>query len=418
MNRDYLCIDLKSFYASVECVERGLDPLATNLVVADPDRSEKTICLAVSPSMKALGVKNRCRVFEIPPGIDYIMATPRMQLYIEYSSKIYSIYLQFISSEDIHVYSCDEAFLDVTDYLHLYDCDAKTLGKRILDEILKQTGLTATCGVGTNIYLAKIALDILAKHAPDYVGVLTEESYREKLWKHRPLTDFWRVGRGTAARLAKYGIETMEQIAKADEDFLHRIFGIDYELLYDHAWGIEPVTIADIKKYQPKTHSFTAGQVLPCDYSAEDAAIVIKEMADLLCLRLVDRDLFTESITLYVGYSNHCCVEPTNGTAKCSFPTSSAKQILPLVESLFYRVAVPGATIRRMSLCFNRVVPAEFQQYDLFTDPVSLEKERKMQKAALALQKRFGKNAVLKGMNLQENATTIERNGQIGGHKK
>ena len=274
----YLCIDLKSFYASVECVERGLDPMTTNLVVADPSRSEGTICLAVSPSMKALGVKNRCRVFEIPKSIDYIMAPPRLQKYIDYSAEIYGVYLNYISKDDIYVYSIDECFLDVTDYLKLYNKTPREMAVFLMGEITSQVGVRATCGIGTNLYLAKVALDITAKHSPDFIGELNEISYRETLWDHKPITDFWRVGRGTAKRLAKYGIYTMGDITEADEDLMYKVFGIDAELLIDHAWGLEPTTIKDIKAYKPKSNSLSRGQVLMRDYSFEEGRLIVKEM--------------------------------------------------------------------------------------------------------------------------------------------
>ncbi len=301
--RVYVCIDLKSFYASVECRERHLDPMTANLVVADPERTEKTICLAVSPAMKALGIPGRCRVFEIPEGINYIMAPPRMQLYIDYSAEIYGIYLKYISKEDIHVYSIDEVFMDVTDYLEMYQMSAKELSVRIMQDVLESTGITATAGIGTNLYLAKVALDITAKHVEDHIGILNEESYRMTLWDHKPLTDFWKVGRGTVSRLARAGITTMGEIAQADEDLLYRMFGVDAELLIDHAWGRESTTMADIKAYKPKSNSLSSGQVLPRDYHFDEARIVAKEMADSLCLELVDKGLVTDSVTLHAGYS-------------------------------------------------------------------------------------------------------------------
>ena len=282
-----LCIDLKSFYASVECVERGLDPMTANLVVADPERSDKTICLAITPAMKKLGIRNRCRVFEIPKAVPYIMAEPRMKLYIDYAAAIYNIYLNYISKEDIHVYSVDEAFLDVTSYLKLYHMTARELAKTIMQDILQQTGIQSTCGIGTNLYLAKVALDILAKHADDGIGYLDENLYREKLWQHKPLTDFWRIGPGISRKLANYGITTMESIASSNEDFLYRLFGIDAELLIDHAWGREPTTIADIKAYMPKTNCVTSGQVLMRDYEFAEGLLIVKEIADLLKLFLV-----------------------------------------------------------------------------------------------------------------------------------
>ena len=281
-DRMYICIDLKSFYASVECAERGLDPMTTNLVVADMSRTEKTICLAITPAMKALGVHNRCRIFEIPPNVDYIAATPRMQLYIDYAAEIYGIYLKYISKDDIYVYSIDEAFMDVTQYLKLYQMSARQLGQRIIDDIYNTLHIRATCGIGTNLYLTKIALDISAKHSPDFIGELTEEKYQKTLWNHTPLTDFWRVGPGTARRLATYGIYTMGQLAHTDEDFLYRLFGIDAELLIDHAWGREPVTMADIKAYKPQTNCLSSGQVLPYDYNFQDGSLIVKEMMDLM----------------------------------------------------------------------------------------------------------------------------------------
>lgn len=416
-DRIYLCIDLKTFYASVECVERGLDPLTTNLVVADPERTEKTICLAISPSMKALGIRNRCRVFEIPKSVKYIMAQPRMNLYIEYSATIYSIYLKYIAKEDIHVYSIDEAFMDVTDYLVMYQMTAKELGIKIMQDILQTTGITATCGIGTNLYLAKIALDITAKHVKDKIGILNEESYQNTLWNHKPLSDFWRIGAGTVKRLEHMGITTMGQVAEAKEDLLYKEFGIDAELLIDHAWGRETTTIADIKAYKPKNNSLTSGQVLACDYSFEECKLIVKEMADLLCLELVEKGLVTESITLLLGYSNTYDMEPARGTISMRVSSSSSRVILPYVEELYERIVDRSVPIRKVNLVFNRVMNEAYQQYDFFTDPVELEREHKMQMAMLDIKKKFGKNAILKGMNLEQGATTMERNRQIGGHK-
>lgn len=413
----YICIDLKSFYASVECVERGLDALTTNLVVADPERTEKTICLAVSPSLKALGVKNRCRVFQIPKNIKYIMAQPRMKLYLEYSANIYSIYLKYIAKEDIHVYSIDEAFLDVTDYLAMYQITAKELSIRIMQDIKENTGITATCGIGTNLYLTKVALDITAKHVNDNIGYLDEESYRKTLWNHRPLSDFWRIGAGTVKRLESVGIFTMEQIAHADEKLLYRLFGIDAELLIDHAWGRETTTIADIKAYIPKNNSLTSGQVLSRDYKHEEGLLIIKEMTDLLCLELVEKGLVTESVSLMLGYSNELALEPVRGTVSLSVATNSARTIIPQVTGLYERIASKELSIRRVNLSFNNVMDEAYEQYDLFTDPAELERERKMQQAVLHIKNKFGKNAILKGMNLESSGTTIERNRQIGGHR-
>lgn len=416
-DRLYMCIDLKSFYASVECVERGLDAMTTNLVVADPERTDKTICLAVSPSMKELGISNRCRVFQIPKDLEYIMAPPRMKLYIDYAADIYAIYLKYIAKEDIHVYSIDEAFLDVTDYLLMYQMGAKELGQTIMDDILRSTGITATCGIGTNLYLAKIALDITAKHTEDHIGYLTEAGYRQSLWNHQPITDFWRIGPGTARRLASLGIRTMREAAHFDEDTLYHVFGIDAELLIDHAWGRESTTIADIKNYKPQNNSLGSGQVLPRDYSFEEGLLIVKEMADLLTLELVDQGLVTNSVTLHVGYSNIYHKKPAHGTASPGVATSSSRRLMRTAKELYEHIVDPTIPIRRVTLTYNNVMEEYCQQYDLLYDPAEQEREQKMQKAMLAIKKRFGKNAVIKGMNLQKGATTLERNRQIGGHK-
>lgn len=415
--RTYLCIDLKSFYASVECVQRDLDPMTTNLVVADLSRSEKTICLAITPAMKELGISNRCRIFEIPKHISYIAAVPRMQLYINYAAEIYSIYLSYIAKEDIHVYSIDEAFMDVTDYLTLYGMTARQLGRKLLDDIYTRLGIRATCGIGPNLYLTKVALDITAKHAKDFIGELTEETYRETLWNHRPLTDFWRVGKGTARRLENAGIYTMGDIARADEDFLYHLLGIDAELLIDHAWGREPVTIADIKAYRAQTSCLSSGQVLARPYSYEEGVLIVKEMADLLCLELVDKKLVTRSVTLHIGYDNRQGADPAHGTIRLDDETSADLVIVPAVEKLYKQILNPALSIKRIHLTFQHVTPEEFHQYNFFTDAESLEKNRKIQEAVLSIKHKYGKNAILKGMNLEQHATTMERNTQIGGHR-
>ncbi len=415
--RIYLCIDLKSFYASVECVERGLDPLATNLVVADPERSEKTICLAISPSMKALGIKNRCRGFQIPKGVQYIMAQPRMKRYIDYSANIYAIYLKYIAKEDIHVYSIDEAFLDVTCYLSMYHMSARELAFQIMQDILTTTGITAAAGIGTNLYLAKIALDITAKRAKDNIGYLDEELYQRTLWRHQPLTDFWRIGGGTVNRLAGVGIVTMGEIAHTNEDFLYRLFGIDAELLIDHAWGRETTTMADIKAYKPKSNSMSSGQVLARDYSFEECRLIVKEMADALCLDMVDKGVVTGSMSFMIGYSNELRLKPAMGTASMSVSTNSYRTIIPYVVELYERIVDKSKSIRRLSLCCNNITNEAYEQYDLFTDPADLKRDRNLQKAALEIKKKFGNNAIVRGMDLQEAGTTIERNRQIGGHK-
>ena len=419
--RSYLCIDLKSFYASVECVERGLDSMTTRLVVADPERSKGTICLAVSPALKALGVKNRCRLFEIPPDLDYIIAEPRMQKYVDYSARIYGIYLRYIAPEDIHVYSVDEAFLDVTPYLKLYRMTAREVAQMLMGEVFRETGIRATCGIGTNLYLAKIALDITAKHSPDFIGQLNEESYREKLWDHRPITDFWRIGPGTARRLAKFGIHTMRRITEIDEEFFYQRFGVDAELLIDHAWGRETTTIADIKAYKPKSNCLTSGQVLMRDYDFEEGKLIIKEMMDLMCLDLVDKGLVTSSVSIYVGYSYTVEARPAKGTTSIRIETNSDSLIIPAVVELYERIVDPRLPIRRVMVsCNNVVTESGCYQLNLFDRSVTLEalqQDRKRQQTVVNLKKRFGKNSILKGMDLLEAATTRERNQQIGGHK-
>lgn len=415
--RMYICIDLKSFYASVECVDRGLDPFEARLVVADPERTQKTICLAISPAMKKVGIKNRCRVFEIPENLEYIMAPPRMQRYIEVSADIYAIYLKYIAKEDIHVYSIDEVFMDVTDYLGMYQMSAAQLATLIMDDIYKNTKITATCGIGTNMYLAKVALDISAKHIKGNTAFLNEEIYQKTLWNHRPITDFWRVGAGIAKRLERHGIYTMRDIAMSKEDMLYSLLGVDAELLIDHAWGKEPTTIAEIKAYKPKHNSLTSGQVLCSERSHEEGLLIVKEMVDLLCLDLVDKGLVTDSISLQIGFENRLELPMARGTETLPITTSSAKTMMPYVEALYERIIPKTMGIRRVNLTFNNVIDEAYQQYDLFIDPAELERERKIQRAMIDIKKKFGKNAILKGMNLEEGATTMERNQQTGGHR-
>ena len=413
----YLCIDLKSFYASVECVERGLDPMTTNLVVADPDRSQNTICLAITPAMKKLGIKNRCRVREIPPKVKYITAPPRMQFYIDYAAEIYGIYLKYISKDDIHVYSIDEAFLDVTNYLSLYNLTAKELGQKIMQDVLDKTGIRATCGIGTNLYLTKIALDITAKHSPDFIGYLDENLFKEQLWDHKPLTDFWRIGVGTQARLEKYGIHTMRDIANANEDTLYRIFGIDAELLIDHAWGRETCTMADIKSYKSSAKSLSSGQVLMRDYNFEEGKLIVKEMIDLLSLDLVSQNLVTKSVSLNIGYSISNEMPPARGSVSLETAVNSDKVLRDELVKLYDRIVDRYTPIRRVNISCNNVSKEEYVQFSFFDDVGALEKERKIQLVVVELKKKYGKDAVLKGMNFSDAATTIERNHQIGGHK-
>ena len=361
-SRAYICIDLKSFFASVECVERGLDPMTARLVVADPERKSGTICLAVTPAMKSLGVRNRCRVFEIPRGLDYITAPPRMRLYLEYSAKIYSIYLDFFSADDIHVYSVDEVFIDVTGYLKTYKKTPLELARFLVSEVRTRSGIPAAAGVGTNLYLAKIAMDILAKRSPDFIAELDEESYREKLWRHTPLTDFWRVGHGTAERLEKLGVRTMEGITRLPEEALYKAFGVDAELLIDHAWGREPTTISDIKSYKSKTHSVTSGQVLMRDYTQEEAEVIVREMVDLLSLDLLDRGCVTPHLSLMIGYSSKEGREPSHGGTKIDPPSESDLVLIPAALRLFRRIAVPGCLIRRINVSFDDVFCPAFRQ--------------------------------------------------------
>ena len=419
--RSYLCIDLKSFYASCECVERGLDPMTTDLVVADPERSDRTICLAVSPSLKAKGVRNRCRVFQIPQGMDYIMAPPRMALYIRYSARIYQTMLRFVSEDDIHVYSIDEAFLDVTGYLGFHKCSARQLGKRIRQAILQDTGIPATCGLGSNLYLAKVALDITAKHSPDFFGILDEQSYQATMWNHRPITDFWRVGPGAARRLKKLGLETMGQVALyANPERLYKELGIDAEILIDHAWGKEPVTIADIKAYRRRSHSLTNGQVLPCGYTPAEARIIVTEMLDQSCLDLVAKGLVASSVSLAV----HCSVGEwgqalfDGATVRFGAPTNARSIVLPRVLAAYDRMACSDAKIHRVMITCNDVQEESRVQQSLFEgcDP-GLERERQRQEAILDVKRRFGKNSLVRGTDLMPKATQMERNLQIGGHR-
>ncbi|MBS6678992.1 MAG: DNA repair protein [Clostridiales bacterium] len=418
--KSFICIDLKSFYASVECVERGLDPFITNLVVADPTRSQSTICLAITPAMKKLGVENRCRIHEIPAGIEYITAMPRMQLYIDYSVKIYSIYLRYVSKEDIHVYSIDECFMDVTDYLSLYHLTEKEMAVKLMNAVMKETGITATAGIGTNLYLAKVAMDIVAKHVDDHIGILNEISYRQQLWDHRPLSDFWRIGSRTERKLAGYGIHTMGDIAYTSvtsEDWLYKMFGIDAELLIDHAWGLESCDIHDIKNYHTEEHSLSNGQVLMRNYSFEEAAVVVREMTDVLVLDLVSKGLITGSVTLWIAYDHRYERPSSHGTVRLTSLTNSSSTIMDEVDKLYQKITDRHTGIRRIEICANRVMPEGYMQYDLFTDPAEVEKEKNLQQAILDVKKRYGKNAIMRGANLLDCSTYRERNNQIGGHR-
>lgn len=414
----YLVIDQKSFYATVECVARGPDPMETNLVVADPERSENTICLAITPSMKALGVKNRCRVKDIPPNIQYITAMPRMQLYIECAAAIHRVFLKYIAPQDIYTYSIDESFLDVTPYLKMYGGNVRDLAKMIIDDIRSSVGTVSTCGIGTNMYLAKIALDIKAKHAVDFIGMLDEESYRETLWDHKPLTDFWRIGPGTAKRLYDRGITTMRGIATCPQEILYKMFGVDAELLIDHAWGREPTTIADVKAYKSKSKSLSSGQVLMRDYKYSEGELIAKEMVDQLCLDMVSKKLATESISLYVGYSHTQGTYRASGTAKLSQATNASAVIVPAIAALYRRIVDPRCLIRRICLSCNDVVAdTGDMQLCMFEDTTRQLKNKAVQEAILEIRAKYGKNAILKGMNYDEASTCRERNNQIGGHR-
>lgn len=481
MQKSYIAIDLKSFYASVECAERGLNPLTTHLVVADPERTEKTICLAVSPALKAYGIPGRARLYEVAQkvheinrarerqygkklsgkstdatelknnpalALDYIVAVPRMAFYISYSTRIYNIYLKYIAEEDMHVYSIDEVFIDATPYLKNYGLTPRELATKIIKNILKETGITATAGIGTNLYLAKVAMDIVAKHTdPDHDGVriaeLGEMSYRKMLWSHRPLTDFWRVGRGYANRLESVGIRTMGDIAlcsEMDEDYLYKMFGVNAELLIDHAWGWEPCEISDIRNYRPKSNSLSSGQVLKEPYPCNKALVVAMEMADDVALRLLKHGLVTDQVVLTVGYDatnvrngydgetkpdfyGRSVPKHTHGTYHLGEYSNSSREIRKAVKELFEKSVDPALLIRRLSIDVGHVksekdTSAELRQLSLFDEPTNRDKERRVSEAVLAIKKRYGKNAILTGTNFEDGATGRERNAQIGGHRK
>ena len=415
MQKYYLCIDLKTFYASVECVERGLDPFNTNLVVADESRGKGTICLAVSPKMKMLGVKNRCRLFEIPPTIKYMIAMPRMKKYIEYSANIYAIYLKYFAKEDIHVYSIDEAFMDVTNYLKMYQMNPVEIAKMIIKDIYKTYGITATAGIGTNMYLAKIALDITAKHSATNIGYLDAEKYKKELWHHKPLSDFWQIGKGIERRLNKMRVFTMYDVAHIDQKRLYKEFGVNAEYLIDHSWGKESCTIADIKKYKPKTNSITNSQVLFEDYSFEKARLVLKEMVELGSLRLIENNLVTDTVGLYIGYSKDI-IKATGESKKLENYTNVYSELLKVFLEIYDKSTNRGVAIRRIGVNFANVIETENVQLSLFTDQEKIDRERKLELAMSSIKNKMGKNAILRGMNLEEGATTLARNKLIGGH--
>lgn len=413
--RTYLCIDMKSFYASVECAERNVSPFETNLVVADESRGNGAITLAISPKLKSLGVKNRCRLFEIPKDIDYIIAKPRMSLYIKYCADIFEIYLDYFSQDDIHQYSIDEAFIDVTDYLSIYKLTAKQLAKKLINEIAIRTHIPATCGIGTNLFLAKIALDITAKHCKDHIGELTEETFKETLWEHRPITDFWNIAKGTANRLARFGIYDLKGIANAPEEILYRHFGKNAKILIDHANGKESCTIADIKKYKSKSKSISNSQILFSDYEYDKAKIVIQEMALNGCQRLIREHLIASHVGIFVGYSKDV-IPASGGTKKLLNSTNLYSFIREYVDDIFEETTAKDVPIRRLGISFSGLADESAEGYDLFTDFEAIEKERRLEQAVLDIKDRFGKNAMLRAFDLQEGATQVERNKLIGGH--
>ena len=414
-NKIYLCIDLKSFYASVECVERGLDPFKINLVVADPTRGGGAITLAATPAIKKLGVPSRGRIYEIPKNIEYITAPPRMTLYMQYSATIYSIFLKFISSEDIHVYSIDESFLDITTYMNLYNTTPKQLAKMILDEIYDQTGITATVEIGTNLFLAKVALDITAKHAKDCMGYLDEDLFKQLVWHHQPITDIWMIGPGTANRLAMLGIKDLYGVAHYNEKILYKLFGINAEYLIDHAWGREPTEISDIKAYRPSSNSISNSQILFEDYNYKDAYLIMKEMVESNVLQLTEKHLVTNHISLFIGYSKNC-IKPSRGSRKITNTTNSYRILLEEFKLLYKKIVNPNYPIRQIGISFGNVKNEIYEQFYLFADQKDIEKEKRVQEALVHIRNKYGKNAVLKGMNFYEKATQRKRNGLVGGH--
>lgn len=415
MPKVYMCIDLKTFFASVECVERNLDPFTTNLVVADPRRGNGAICLAVSPKMKMQGVRNRCRIFEIPKSIDYIVAIPRMKKYIEYAANVYGIYLKYFSKDDIHVYSIDEVFIDCSAYLKLYKKNPIELAKMVIQDVFNTYGLTATSGIGTNMYLAKIALDITAKHSPDNIGWLTEEKYKKELWNHRPLTDFWQIGSGIEKRLNKMRIYDMYDVAHADEKRLYKEFGVNAELLIDHSWGRESCTIADIKAYKTKTKSISNSQILHRDYSYDEARIVVKEMVELGSLRLVSDKLMTQTVHIYIGYSNSN-IKPAEGSYRMINNSNVYSELLKAFLNVYDKIVDKEQKIRKIGVSFENLVEVKNEQLNLFVDQQKIDKERKLENAINDIKKNMGKNSVLRGLNYLESATMRERNKMIGGH--
>ena len=414
-NRIYLCIDLKSFYASVESVERDLDPLTANLVVADKDRGKNAVCLAITPAMKALGIRNRCRLSEIPSGVEYAIAKPRMKLYMKYSAEIYKIYLRYISSEDIYVYSIDECFIDVTQYVKLYETTAKDLAKTLLEKIHEELGLVASVGIGTNLFLTKVALDITAKKSPDFMGWLDEEKFKMEIWEHRPITDIWNIGNGIAKRLEKLGIFDLRGVALADEDALYKEFGVNAEFLIDHAHGVEPCTLEDIRKYRPSTKSISNSQILFEDYNYDEAYTVMIEMVDLLVTELIEKGYATDSISLSVGYSD-TSVASDGGTEKMNIHTDSYVKIIEKFKEYYEKTVNRDRKIRKISVGLNNLVDDTDLIDDLLRDKKGEIKEKKSIKAVIDIKRKFGKNSIMRGVSFEKKATGIERNKLIGGH--
>ena len=410
----YLCIDLKSFFASVECVDRGLDPFQANLVVADESRGRGAICLAVSPAMKALGVPNRCRLFEIPDGIDYIIALPHMRRYMEVSARIVALYQQYVCPDDIHVYSIDECFIYASPYLQLYRQTPREFAQMLMDAVFRETGICATAGIGTNLFLCKIALDITAKHAPDHIGVLDEESFRSRIWRHRPITDIWGIGRGTATRLARLGVYELHGVTELPPSVLQKTFGINARYLLDHAWGRESETIAGIHDYQPKTQSLSNSQILFSDYTRADAYVVLREMVDGLVLKMTDHGLLARGVALSVGYSKDQ-LPAAGGSHRLESPTDSFRTIMAAFDEI-YRRTVADMPIRRLGIALQELVGADGCQLTLFDALPKQQKERDLQQARLLIQHKYGKNALLKGLSLTDAGTARIRNNLIGGH--
>lgn len=413
--RTYICIDLKSFYASAECAERGLDPFKTNLVVADASRGNGSICLAVTPAMKKLGVKNRCRLFEIPPNIKYITALPHMKRYMEISAEIYGIYLKFVSREDIHIYSIDECFIDVTSYLLMYKMTPRQLAVYMMEEVRKNTGISAAAGIGTNLFLAKVALDITAKHSPDSIGYLDNEEFRRTIWHHQPITDIWNIGRGTAKRLEKYGVHDLYDVSCLDSRILYREFGVNAQYLIDHANGIEPCTISDIHNYHSENQSISNSQILFRDYDYDKAWLIVKEMVDNLTMELTEKNLVTDSISLYVSYSKNA-VKSDGGTMKTGEYTNSYKKLIKYFEKFYHSRVRKDYPIRKISIGFNNLADESFSTVTLFTDFKAEEKERRLQNTIAEIKNRYGKNALIKGISLDKASTAQMRNKLIGGH--